>query len=187
MKIPGLILGGLVIAASASAAGVCDSPDCPACHVVGNSVASAWPVLIGAVLIGAIGVAALKARRGGIAAMLALLLAFAGSSFADERKADAATNEPTKATIADLLAKPDAYAGKEVTVQARLAGVCAGDGCLTLKDKLDVIEGKPPAEGFKKTPKAGALLNVTGTVKVRGEGDKKEVAIAVRQFEEVKK
>jgi hypothetical protein len=65
--------------------------------------------------------------------------------------------------------------------------MCASDGCLTLKDKLDVIEGKPPAQGFKKTPKAGALLNVTGTVKVRGEGEKKEVAIAVKEFEEAKK
>ena len=86
-----------------------------------------------------------------------------------------------------MLAKPDSYAGKEVTVKARLADVCASDGCLTLKDKFDVIEGKPPAEGFKKTPKAGAMLNVTGTVTVKGEGQKKEVAIAVKTFEEVKK
>lgn len=106
---------------------------------------------------------------------------------ADEQKPAATDNKPTKATIAEILAKPETYAGKEVTVQARLVGVCAGDGCLTLKDKLDVIEGKPPVQGFKKTPKAGTLLNVTGTVKVRGEGEKKEVAIAVKEFEEAKK
>lgn len=116
------------------------------------------------------------------------VLAVANSTFgADEKKPSSADNKPTKATIAEILAKPETFAGKEVTVQARLAGVCAGDGCLTLKDKLDVIEGKPPAKGFKKTPKAGALLNVTGTVKVRGQGDNKAVAIAVTNFEEVKK
>lgn len=116
------------------------------------------------------------------------VLAIANSTFgADEKKPAATASKPTKATIAEILAKPDTYAGKEVTVQARLAGMCASDGCLALKDKMDVIEGKPPAQGFKKTPKVGALLNVTGTVKVRGEGDKKEVAIAVKEFEEAKK
>lgn len=116
------------------------------------------------------------------------VLASTSSAFgADEKNPAATDTKPTKATIAEILAKPDAYAGKEVIVQARLAGMCASDGCLTLKDKLDVIEGKPPAQGFKKTPKTGALLNVTGTVKVRGEGEKKEVAIVVKEFEEAKK
>lgn len=187
MKTPGLIIGSLAIAATASAAGVCASPDCPACHAVGNSVASAWPVLMGALLVGAVGFTALKVRRGGITAMLALLLAFAGNSFAADKKAAAETNAPINVTIAELLAKPDAYAGKQVTVKAQLAGMCAGDGCLTLKDKFDVIEGVPPEGGFKKNPKVGSTLNVTGTVKVKGEGNKKEVAIAVKSFEEGKK
>lgn len=111
-------------------------------------------------------------------------LAFASGSVAADEKKPAT---PAKVTIAELLAKPDAYAGKQVIVQARLAGICAGDGCLTLKDKLDVIEGLPPTEGFKKNPKVGTTLSVTGTVKVKGEGDKKEVAIAVKSFEEAKK
>ena len=185
MKIIGVVLGSLVPATAT--AGVCDSPDCPACHAVGNSVASAWPALMGAFLVGAVGFTALKARRGGIAAMLALLLAFAGNSFAADQKAADTNAAPAKITIAELLAKPDAYAGKQVTVKARLADVCTADGCLTLKDKFDVIEGKPPTEGFKKTPKVGSTLNVTGTVTVKGEGQKKEVAIAVKNFEEVKK
>lgn len=185
MKILGTLLGSLV--AATASAGVCDSPDCPACPAVGNSVASAWPVLLGALLVGAAGFKAIKARRTGFVAVLALLLAFAGSSFAADKKAADTNAAPVRITIAELLAKPDAYAGKEVTVKARLADVCAADGCLTLKDKFDVIEGKPPTEGFKKTPKAGSTLNVTGTVTVKGEGQKKEVAIAVRTFEEVKK
>ena len=184
MKTIGVLLGSLV--AATASAGVCDSPDCPACPAIGNSFATAWPALLGALLIGAVGYKAIKARRSGLVAVLALLLAFVGSSFAADKKA-ADTNAPAKVTIAELLAKPDAYAGKQVTVKARLADVCASDGCLTLKDKFDVIEGKPPAEGFKKIPKAGAMLNVTGTVTVKGEGNKKEVAIAVKSFEEVKK
>jgi hypothetical protein len=125
-------------------------------------------------------------KRGAIAALLAFFLAFASTSFAADKAAD--TNAtPAKVTIAELLAKPDAYAGKEVTVKAWLADVCAADGCLTLKDKFDVIEGKPPAEGFKKTPKTGSTLNVTGTVTVKGEGKRKEVAFTVKNFEEVKK
>ena len=185
MKTIGVVLGSLV-AATASAS-VCDSPACPACHAVGNSVASAWPALMGAFLVGAVGFTALKARRGGIAALLAFFLAFASTSFAADNKAAGTNATPAKVTIAELLAKPDAYAGKQVTVRARLAGMCADDGCLTLKDKFDVIEGVPPEGGFKKNPKVGSTLSVTGTVKVKGEGNKKEVSIVVKSFEEVRK
>ena len=143
--------------------------------------------MAGALLVGRTGFKAFKARGGGIVALLALLLAFAGNSFAADQKAADTNAAPAKITIAELLAKPDTYAGKQVTVKARLADVCTADGCLTLKDKFDVIEGKPPTEGFKKTPKVGSTLNVTGTVTVKGEGKKKEVAIAVKSFEEAKK
>ncbi len=144
-------------------------------------------MLIGALFVGAVGFTALKARRGGIVAMLALLLALVSSSFADEKKAAETNAAPANVTIAELLAKPDAYAGKEVTVKAKLAGMCAGDGCLTLKDKFDVIEGIPPEGGFTKKPKVSRTSSVTATVKVKGEGKKKEVAIAVKSFGEVKK
>ena len=184
MKIPGLIIGSIALAATASAAGICDSPACPACHAASNSALWSGLALVGGLVVGGFGFKRFKARSGGIIAALAVMLAFAGSSFAADKSTNAA---PAKVTIAELLAKPDLYAGKDVTVKARLAGACADDGCLTLKDKFDVIEGKPPAEGFKKTPKVGAMLNVTGTVTVKGEGKKREVAIAVKTFEEVKK
>lgn len=180
MKIIGIVLGSLV-AATASAS-VCDSPVCPGCEVANKTVAYGLAVL-GAFGFGMAGFNKFKARRGGIAAILAFLFAFGGNAFA----ADKAAAAPAKVSIAELLAKPDAYAGKEVTVKARLADICATDGCLTLKDKFDVIEGKPPAQGFKTTPKVGSTLNVTGTVTVKGEGQKKEVAIAVKSFEEAKK
>ena len=179
MKTIGVLLGSLV-AATASAS-VCDSPDCP-CRSVGDHVASAWPLLAGVVVLGAAGFA-VKKPGARVLMLFTLLLSLVGTTLAADTKAQA----PAKVTIADVLAKPSAYAGKEVTVKARLAGVCADDGCLTLKDKLDVIEGQPPTGGFKKEPKVGSTLSVTGTVKVKGEGKDQTVAIAVKDFEVVKK
>ena len=185
MKIIGVVLGSLL--AASALASVCDSPDCPACPSGNNSGVYGSLALAGALVAGSIGFKRLKAGRSGIIAALAFLLAFAGSSFAADKKVGDTNATPAKVTISELLAKPDAYAGKQVTVKARLADICADDGCLTLKDKFDVIEGKPPTEGFKKKPKVGSTLNVTGTVTVKGEGEKKEVAIAVKHFEEAKK
>lgn len=191
MKISGLIIGSFAVAATASAAVVCDSPDCSGCQTASNPTLWAVLALAGGLVVGRFGFKVFSARRaggvGGIVAAFALLLAFAGNSFAEDKNASGTNAVPEKVTIAELLATPDAYAGKQVTVQARLAGVCAGDGCLTLKDKLDMIEGLPPAGGFKRNPKAGSVLNVTGTVKVRGSGENKAVAITVTDFEEVKK
>ena len=184
MKTIGILLGSLV--AATASAGVCDSTDCPACQAVSNPAVYAGLPFLGALLVAAVGFKAFKARRGAGVAALLFLLAFAGNSFAADEKKPADT-APAKVTIAEILAKPDAYAGKAVTVKARLVDVCVADGCLTLKDKTDVIEGKPPVGGFKKNPKPGSTLNVTGTVKVKGEGEKKEVAIAVKSFAEVKK
>lgn len=188
MKIVGLTIGSIALAATASAAGVCDSPDCAACDAASNSALYGCLALVGALVAAPFARETFKKRSGGgIVVMLALLLAVAGNSFAAEKKAADTNAAPTKVTLSELLAKPDAYAGKQVTVKARLADVCASDGCLTLKDKFDVIEGKPPAQGFKKAPRVGTTLNVTGTVAVKGEGEKKDVSIAVTDFKEAKK
>lgn len=100
-----------------------------------------------------------------------------------------AADEAAKATIAELLAAPDKFAGKQVVVQARLANVCAGDGCLVLKDKLDLIEGEPTSGAKLPTFKTGTTLQVTGKVQVRKPTDPKgdtTVSIAVERAEEVK-
>ena len=100
-----------------------------------------------------------------------------------------AAEAPAQTTIAELLASPDKFAGKQVVMQARLANVCAGDGCLVLKDKLDLIEGIPPAKGKLPSFKTGATLEVTGTVQVRKPADPKGetmVSVAVERAEEVK-
>ena len=178
MKTIGVLFGSIV---ATSAAGVCDSPDCP-CRSVGDQIAAAWPMLAGVAVVGAAGFTVKK-----YGAKLLMLCTILLSLVVTTHAADSKAQPPAKVTIADVLAKPNAYAGKEVTVKARLAGVCADDGCLTLKDKFDVIEGKPPTGGFKKEPKVGSTLNVTGTVQVKGEGKDQTVAIAVKDFEVAKK
>ena len=185
MKRIGILIGSLVaVTASAS---VCDSPDCPGCESVSNSIAYGGLAVAGVLAVAGIGLKAFKSRRGGIVAALAFFMALTGNSFAADKAAASTNATPAKVTVGELLAKPDAYAGKLVTVKARLAEICASDGCLTLKDKFDVIEGLPPEGGFKKNPKVGSTLNVTGTVKVKGEGKDKIVAITVKSFEEAKK
>ncbi|MBL9188327.1 MAG: hypothetical protein JNK23_12655 [Opitutaceae bacterium] len=184
MKTIGLLIS--CFAAASAPASVCDSLVCTACVATTLPPASGWLLGIGALLFGVIGFTVFKTRRRGMLPLLTLFAALANTSNAADTKTEN-TGTPVKATIAELLAKPEAYAGKDVVVIARLADFCTDDGCLTLKDKFDVIEGHPPARGFKKTPKTGATLAVTGTVKVKGEGERKSVSLAVTSFEEVKK
>ena len=184
MKTLGIIVGSLC-AAGTAAASACPS-DCLNCGG-GDSAGPGGGALI--LTMGVLGMLGLfrwnagAARRGGAALLLALLPAFVGSAFA----ADKATAAPAKATIAEILKQPEQYAGKQVIVTARLADVCTDDGCLTLKDKFDVIEGVPPEGGFKTAPKVGATLDVTGMVKVKGQGERRVVTLAVTRFETAKK
>ncbi len=185
MKTLGIIIGSLCLAGTA-AADVC-VPDCMNCGGGGSAGFGAGGVLIALSTLGLLGLFrwnATRARRVGAALLLAALPAFVGTTLV---AADKATAAPAKATIAEILKKPENYAGKEVMVTARLADVCTDDGCLTLKDKFDVIEGVPPEGGFKTAPKVGSTLDVTGTVKVKGEGERRVVVIAVSRFAEAKK
>lgn len=184
MKTIGLLIS--CFAATSASASVCDSPACAACLATTLPPALGWLLGVGALLLGVIGFTALKTRRSRMLPLLALFAAFATTSHAADTKTEN-SGAPAKATIAELLAKPEAYVGKDVVVIARLADFCTDDGCLTLKDKFDVIEGHPPASGFKKNPKTGATLAVTGTVKIKGEGERKSVSLAVTSFEEVRK
>lgn len=80
---------------------------------------------------------------------------------------------PTPTTLAALLASPESFSGKTVIVHARLGGVCGGDGCLILKDKLDVVEGVPEPGLVLPRLRAGQSVSVTGSVQVRhvGQGE----------------
>lgn len=75
-----------------------------------------------------------------------------------------------KVTLAELIAKPDAYEGKDVVVDGQFGGTCE-DGDFYFKDKLEIIEADPPAPELNSLKK-GTAIRLFGLVKVRrGSGD----------------
>lgn len=75
-----------------------------------------------------------------------------------------------KVTLAELVAKPDTYEGRDVVVEGQFAGKC-GDGDFYFKDKLEIIEADPPKPEVNLLKK-GTAIRLYGLVKVRrGAGD----------------
>ena len=187
MKIPGIIIGTFALGASASVAGACDSAGCGTCPPAFFESMGNWLALAGAAIVGT--VLFKKDWRSSVAKLgvVLMMLTFASSALAENKVTGDKGTAPMKVKVSELLEKPDQYVGKQVTVTARLADICTDDGCLTLKDKFDVIEGKPPGSGFKKNPKVGSTLNVTGVVGMKVKGTEKDVWIDVSKFEEAKK
>ena len=70
-----------------------------------------------------------------------------------------------KITMAELVAKPEAYEGRNVVVEGRYDGAC-GDGDFYFKDKLDMIEADPPQPEVTALAK-GTPIRLYGLVKVR--------------------
>jgi len=125
-----------------------------------------------------------------IAVMAALVLLAAQKHYGD-----AIDPKAPKVTLAQLVAKPDNYAGKTVIVEGTHGGACADGADFYFKDKFDIIEVDPPS-GSPETVqlKKGTRIRLYGIVKVRhsgsgGEkGEKKEageaeVRIAVKGME----
>lgn len=75
-----------------------------------------------------------------------------------------------KVTLAELVAKPDAFEGKDVLVDGQFGGTCE-DGDFYFKDKLEIIEADPPTPEVNSLKK-GTAIRLFGLVKVRrGSGD----------------
>lgn len=97
---------------------------------------------------------------------------------------DAIDPKAPRATLADLIAKPEAFEGKDVVVDGIFAGAC-GDGDFFFKDKVDIIEADPPKPEVCAL-KRGTPIRIYGLVNVhrtpageageKGEGDAKEKA-----------
>lgn len=69
-----------------------------------------------------------------------------------------------KVTLAELLAKPDPYVGKDVVVEGNFAGKCCGAD-FYFKDKVDMIEVTPPGNGKQcMLLKAGTPIRLYGRV-----------------------
>ena len=117
-----------------------------------------------------------------------LLAGLLAAPIAPLQAEDVKPTEPLKVTLAEVVSKPDQYEKKLVTFEAKLTSMCSGDGCLVLKEKLDLIEGILPANGKLPALKIGERVRVTGTVQVkRKTGAESEVSVSVQTAEPVKK
>lgn len=86
--------------------------------------------------------------------------------------------EPTRTTAAvshvalqDLVAQPQRYAGKTVSVTGRYAGMCADGADFYFKDRLTTIEVLLPPGGMPDDLKVGTPLQVRGQIQVRKESN----------------
>lgn len=126
----------------------------------------------------------MKTHKAIIMAFFAALIGLGGQQAkADgQRFGDVIDPKAPKVTLAEIVANPDAYAGKNVVVEGRFSGAC-GDGDFFFKDKFELIEVDPPKPEVCDLKK-GTLVRLYGLVKVRrtdaseagekGEAGKKE-------------
>lgn len=83
----------------------------------------------------------------------------------EQRFGAAIDHQAAKVTLAELVAKPEAYDGQHVIVEGQFAGGC-GDGDFYFKDKFEIIEADPPAPEVLSLQK-GTPIRLYGRVKVR--------------------
>ena len=104
-----------------------------------------------------------------IAVMAALMLLAAGNAMAEQKRyGDAIDPKAQKVTLAQLVAKPDAYAGKMVVVEGTHGGACSDGADFYFKDKFDIIEVDPPSSASEVVQlKKGTHVRLYGIVKVR--------------------
>ena len=92
------------------------------------------------------------------------------TAVAGQRYGKEPESKTPKVTLAELVAKPEAYEGKDVVVDGHFGGTCE-DGDFYFKDKVEIIEADPPAPEVNSLKK-GTPIRLFGLVKVRrGSGD----------------
>lgn len=72
-------------------------------------------------------------------------------------------------TLSELVKNAEQFAGKAIIVTGRFGGMCADGADFYFKDKLDIIEVIPPAEGLPTDVVIGTPLMIQGLVVVRRE------------------
>tara|TARA_R110002072_G_scaffold4280_9_gene30295 strand:+ start:30738 stop:31142 length:405 start_codon:yes stop_codon:yes gene_type:complete len=96
------------------------------------------------------------------------------------------TLDPSLPVIAmsDLLKQADKYAGKTITVTGLFGGMCSDGADFYFKDKLELIEVVPPADGMPTDIVIGTPLKVQGVVLVQAEhgeeGGEKESEVKIQ-------
>ncbi len=102
--------------------------------------------------------------------MAVSILLAVGCTLGQKRHFGAAIDpKAPKVTLAELIAKPDAYAGKMVVIDGTHGGACADGDDFYFKDKFDIIEAVPPTPEVMQL-KTGARVRLYGLVKVRSSG-----------------
>lgn len=71
--------------------------------------------------------------------------------------------------MSDLVKGADQYAGQTITVTGLFGGMCPDGADFFFKDKLELIEVVPPAQGLPSDVVIGTPLKVQGVVLVRSE------------------
>ena len=74
-------------------------------------------------------------------------------------------DDATKVTLAQLIASPEKYNGKDVLLVGHYTGAC-GDGDMFYAEKEEVIEADPPSKDVF-TLKSGTPVRMFGTVHAR--------------------
>lgn len=120
-----------------------------------------------------------------LTAVAALLLATAcNKTKGKERFGGAIDPSAPTVTLAQLIAKPEAYDGQNVIVDGQFAGAC-GDGDFYFKDKLDMIEADPPSPEVCTRLKKGTPVRLYGLVKARRSGGGEAAGASAREPGEV--
>lgn len=104
--------------------------------------------------------------------LVAFVLIATGSGLAQVKQhfGAAIDSKAQKVTLAELIAKPDSFAGKMVVVEGIHDGACADGDDFYFKDKFDLIEAVPPTPEVMKLKK-GTHVRLYGVVKVRHSGE----------------
>ena len=82
-----------------------------------------------------------------------------------------AATAASQVALQDLVAQPQRYAGKTVSVTGRYAGMCADGADFYFKDRLTTIEVLLPPGGMPDDLKLGTPLQVRGQIQVRKESN----------------
>ena len=121
-------------------------------------------------------------------AFLAMTLFFAGCTREKPQQSSSTAIDPAapKVTLAQLIADPTLYEGKDVVVEGMFAGACP-DGDFYFKDKFDIIEAYPPNNKIFDLEN-GTRIRLYGLVKVRRSSapEQKEKETAEKSEVEVK-
>ena len=117
-------------------------------------------------------------RTAALASALSLLLMACNRGNSTQRFGEAIDSNAPKVTLAELIAKPDTYHGKNVVVDGQFDGKCGDDGDFYFKDKFDIIEADPPAPEVCLLNK-GTPVRLFGLVKARHREGESEASVRI--------